>query len=411
MTAASKASERWDVVYPLVRLATALALMTIGGSGMYAAIVVLKPAATEFSSSRALGSLPYMLQMLGFGLGGVMMGWASDRWGVMRPALFGSLCLPAGFFLASGAEGIWELALFHGLLIGFFGAAATFAPLVADISHWFDKRRGIAVAIVISGSYTAGAIWPPVLQHYFDTVGWREAYLNHAIFCVIAMPLLCLLLYRRPATLAADSVEATAGWKRPLGMAPNMLLGILCAAGIGCCIAMAMPQVHIVAYVDDLGYATQRGAEMLALMLACGIVSRLGSGWISDRIGGLKTLLLGSGLQTLALLLFLPVDGLIMLYVVSALFGLSQGGIVPSYAMIIRRYFPPGAAGWRIATVLLFTMIGMALGGWMAATLYDLTGSYQAAFVNAIAFNLVNMALAYILLRRRHIGMPALAAA
>ena len=404
MTAAGSATDRWDAAYPLVRLGVALALMTIGGSGMYSAIVVLKPAAAEFGTSRALASLPDTLQMVGFGLGGVLMGWISDRMGVMRPALFASLSLPAGFWLASHASGIWELALIHGFLIGGIGASATMAPLVADISHWFNKRRGIAVAIVISGSYTAGAIWPPVFQQFFDAAGWRETYFGQAVFCLVAMPLLSLLLYRRPAAAATEDDETTAAWRRPLGMAPGLLQCIVCAAGVGCCIAMAMPQVHITAYVTDLGYAAQHGANMLGLMLAFGIVSRLASGWISDRIGGLKTLLLGSSLQALMLVAFLPVDGLTMLYIVSALFGLSQGGIVPSYAMIIRRYFPPGEAGWRIAVALLFTMLGMAVGGWMAGALYDLTGSYEAAFVNAIAFNLLNMVLAYIMLRRGRTG-------
>lgn len=412
MAAAGPISGRWDAAYPLVRLVAALMLMTIGGSGMYAAIMVLKPATAEFAVARAWGSLPYTLQMLGFGLGGVAMGWASDRWGVMRPSLLASLTLPAGFVLASRAEGIWELALVHALLIGAVGASATMAPLVADISHWFDRRRGIAVAIVISGSYTAGAIWPPIFQHFFDLYGWRATYFGHAVFCVIAMPLLSLLFYRRPQSVATSDEDAErSGWRRPLGMAPGLLQVILCAAGVGCCVAMAMPQVHITAYVTDLGYTAQHGANMLGLMLACGIVSRLGSGWISDRIGGLKTLLLGSSLQCLMLLAFLPVSGLEMLYVVSALFGLSQGGIVPSYTIIIRRYFPPGGAGWRIATVLLFTMLGMALGGWMSALLYDLTGNYKAAFINAVAFNLFNMALAYILLRRRHWDRPILATA
>lgn len=412
MTAAGPDSGRAHAVYPVVRLFAALALMTIGGSGMYAAIMVLKPAAAEFDISRAASSLPYTLQMLGFGLGGVAMGWASDRWGVMRPTLLASLTLPAGFVLASRADGIWELALAHGLLIGAVGASATMAPLVADISHWFDRRRGIAVAIVISGSYTAGAIWPPVFQHFFDLYGWRETYFGHAIFCLVAMALLSLVFYRRPEVAEVSSDDhAGSGWRKPLGMTPGLLQVILCAAGIGCCVAMAMPQVHITAYVTDLGYAAQHGANMLGLMLACGIVSRLGSGWISDRIGGLKTLLLGSSLQCVMLLAFLPTSGLTMLYVVSALFGLSQGGIVPSYTIIIRRYFPPRGAGWRIATVLLFTMIGMALGGWMSAALYDLTGNYRAAFINAVAFNLVHMTLAYILLRRRRLERPILATA
>ena len=171
-------------------------------------------------------------------------------------------------------------------------------------------------------------------------------------------------------------------------------------AGVACCVAMAMPQVHIVAYCGDLGYGAARGAAMLSLMLACGIVSRLVSGVICDRIGGLRTLLLGSVLQGLALLLFLPFDGLASLYVISALFGLFQGGIVPSYAIIVREHFLPAEAGARVGTVLMATLFGMALGGWMSGKVYDVTGSYDAAFANGVAWNLLNLTITLVLLAR-----------
>jgi MFS family permease len=166
-----------------------------------------------------------------------------------------------------------------------------------------------------------------------------------------------------------------------------------------------MPQVHIVAYCGDLGYGVARGAEMLSLMLGFGIFSRIASGFIADRIGGVATLLLGSTLQGVALLLYLFFDGLASLYVISALFGLFQGGIVAMYAIIIRDYFPPQEAGTRLGIVLMATLLGMALGGWMSGALFDFTGSYRAAFVNGLIWNLLNVSIAVWLLMRT-VGGP-----
>ncbi|KPK05974.1 MAG: MFS transporter [Betaproteobacteria bacterium SG8_39] len=373
-----------------LRLFTSLALMTIGGSGMYAVVVVLPLVQAEFSVARSVASLPYTLTMVGFGLGGILMGRLADRYGVIVPVLVGAVSLGVGFIAAGAAPGILVFALVQGLIIGFLGSSATFAPLVADTSLWFTRRRGIAVAICISGNYLAGALWPPVLQYFFDHVGWRATFTGVGLFCLVAMLPLALVL-RRPAPVL-DSSAAAAGLRQgssmPLGMAPGMLQLWLCVAGVACCVAMSMPQVHIVAYCGDLGFAAARGAEMLSLMLGFGIVSRLASGWISDRIGGL------------ALLLFLPFDGLATLYLISALFGLFQGGIVPSYAIIVREYFTPLEAGRRVGTVLMATLFGMALGGWLSGAIFDLTGSYHAAFVNGIAWNLVNIAIVVALLRR-----------
>ncbi len=304
-------------------------------------------------------------------------------------------------------------ALAHGVLIGALGSSATFAPLVADTSLWFVKRRGIAVAICASGNYVAGAVWPPVVQHFVGTHGWRATYIGLGVFCAVTIPLLAFLMRPRPpAAVAAVARHAGAAVpsSRPFGLSLNHAQALLCVAGVACCVAMAMPQVHIVAYCGDLGYGAARGAEMLSLMLACGIVSRIVSGLICDRIGGLRTLLLGSVLQGVALLLFLPFDGLVSLYVVSALFGLFQGGIVPSYAIIVREHFPPAEAGARVGTVLMATLFGMALGGWMSGKVFDLTGSYHAAFLNGLAFNALNLAIAgFLLLRVRRAAKVAVA--
>jgi MFS family permease len=391
-----------DSPYAWLRLAAALALMTIGGAGMYAVVVALPLVQAEFSVARAAASLPYTLTMVGFGLGGILMGRLSDRYGVIVPVLIGATSLGLGFVAAGAAPGILAFALVQGAIIGFLGSSATFAPLVADISFWFSRRRGLAVAICISGNYLAGALWPPVLQHFFDLYGWRSTFQGVGAFCLLAMLPLALALRRRPPRLepAASGSSARQASAMPLGMPPGLLQFWLCVAGVACCVAMSMPQVHIVAYCGDLGFPAARGAEMLSLMLGCGIVSRLASGWISDRIGGLRTLLLGSSLQALALLLFLPFDRLATLYVISALFGLFQGGIVPAYAIIVREYFTPLEAGRRVGTVLMATLFGMALGGWLSGEIFDLSGSYRAAFINGIAWNLVNLAIVVALLRR-----------
>jgi len=391
-----------ESLYACVRLAASLALMTIGGVGMYAMAVALAPVQAEFSAARGDASLPYTLTMIGFGLGGILMGRLSDRFGVFVPLLIGGAGLGLGFVAAGSAGSLPQLTLAHGILIGLLGCSATFAPLVADTSLWFNRHRGIAVAICASGNYLAGTVWPPVLQYFFDTSGWRATYVGVGIFCAITIPALAFVLRRRPPALdtpaAAGAFDVRS--ERPLGLSPNALMVLLAVAGVACCVAMSMPQVHIVAYCGDLGYGAARGAEMLSLMLGFGIVSRLVSGWISDRIGGLRTLLLGSALQGIALLLFLPFDGLVSLYVVSALFGLFQGGIVPAYALIVREHFSPTEAATRTGVVLMATLFGMALGGWMSGAIFDLTGSYRAAFLNGIGWNLLNLSIAFWLLYR-----------
>ncbi|MEM7404593.1 MAG: MFS transporter [Pseudomonadota bacterium] len=382
-------------VYPIVRVLVALALISISGSVMYFAIVALKLIASDFEISRGLASMPYSATMLGFGLGGIAMGYLSDKVGVMPVVLMGGFAMTMGYGLASQADTVFGYAAYHCLLLAFFGAGTMFAPLVSDISHWFDARRGAAVGVVISGSYVAGTIWPLVAQHYFDLYGWRESYSLMSWFCLVSIVPLALVLYPKPPTAAADAAVANQpSGERPLGMRPAGLQCLLCLAGIGCCAAMAVPQVHIVAFATDLGYSATRGAEMLALMLGGGIISRLVSGWLSDRIGGLSALILGSALQGIMVASFLFADGLVMMYVLSALFGLSQGGIVPSYTLIVRRFFAASQAGWRIGVTLFFTMLGMALGGWLAGELFFRTGSYDAAFMMGVGFNLLNLVIA-----------------
>jgi MFS family permease len=391
--------------YAWARLAMSLLLMTIGGSGMYSMTVVLPRVQQDFAVARGDVSLAYTFTMIGFGVGGILMGRWADRFGVMRVVMLGAVGLGLGFVAAGLSPGLLPFYAAQGLLVGMLGTSASFAPLVADTSRWFDRRRGLALAICMSGNYTAGAFWPPVMQHFIDSVGWRQTYVGLGVFCVVSMVPLALVLRRRPPAVdftapAATGVGIATASPRPLGLAPNTLLALLCVAAVACCVAMAMPQVHIVAYCGDLGFGAARGAEMLSLMLGMGVVSRLVSGWISDRIGGLRTLLLGALLQGIALVMFLPSDGLVSLYVVSGLFGLFQGGIVPAYALIVREYFPAQEAGARVGTVLMASLVGMALGGWMSGAVFDLTGSYRAAFVNGIAWNLLNLSIVSFLLWR-----------
>ncbi len=400
-----------ESTYAWVRLFITLAAVTIGTVGMYAASVVLPSIQADFGVDRSGASLPYAATMIGFGIGGIIMGRLSDRFGVFVPLVISALGLGLGFFIAGGAETIAGFNVAHGLLIGLLGSSATFAPLVADASLWFTRRRGIAVAICMSGNYLSGAVWPPIIQHFVEEVGWRQTYVGVGLFCMLSLlPLAFALRHRAPSTDLPLPGQASAAARaaavssvdpnRPLGMSPNTLLALLSVASVACCVAMAMPQVQIVAYCMDLGFGGTNGANMLSLMLAMGIVSRLASGWLSDRIGGLWTLLLGSVLQGFALWLYLLSHGLMSLYLVSALFGLFQGGIVPAYAVIVREYFPRESAGVRVGTVLMASLFGMALGGWMSGAIYDWSFSYRAAFLNGIAWNVLNAAIVIFLLWR-----------
>ena len=391
-----------DTPYAAARLVVTLALMTVGACGMYIVPVALPAVQAEFGVARADAALPYSLLMIGFGIGGLIMGRLADRYGVMVPLLIGAAGLGAGFAVAGTTQSLSGFMLAHGVLIGLLGSAAMFAPIIADTSLWWVRRRGIAVAICASGNYLGGALWPPVIQHYVEQLGWRQTYFGLGLFCFVVVTALAFFMRRRPPIVlpAAQGPAHARPAASPFGLTLLHAQTLLCIAGVACCVAMSMPQVHIVAYCADLGYGAARGAQMLSVMLAFGIAGRLISGAICDRIGGLRTLLLGSALQGMALLLFLPFDSLVSLYVIAALFGLFQGGIVPSYAIIVREHFPASEAGARLGLVIMCTLLGMALGGWMSGKVFDLTGSYGAAFLNGIAWNALNLTIAVFLLYR-----------
>ncbi len=389
-----------DSPYAWFRLVVSLVLATLGGVGMWSVVVSLPAVQVGFGVARGGASLPATLTMIGFGVGGVLMGKVSDRVGVVAPVIFGACCLGLGYVLASMAPSLTLFAVAYGLFVG-IGTSATFAPLIADISHWFEKRRGIAVALCASGNYIGGAIWPTVIEYFIRESGWRATHFGIGVFCLVTMVPIALLL-RSPSPVRAYGIAPPSGPRiGTMGLSPRALQTLLAVAGLSCCVAMSMPQVHIVAYCGDLGYGVARGAQMLSLMLAFGIISRIGSGLLADRIGGFWTLVIGSAAQGTALSLYLLTDALMPLYVISAMFGLFQGGLVPSYALVIRECFPASEAGSRVGFVMMMTLLGMALGGWMSGVIYDMTGSYQAAFANGVAWNVLNLVIAVFLLARR----------
>ena len=399
-TAATPASDI-DGRYAWLRLLAAVGLGTVGGVGMWSVVVVLPAVQADFGLSRGEASLSYSMAMAGFGAGGIIMGRLVDSLGIFRPMVAAIVTLALGYVGSAFAVAHWQFALTFGLFIAMLGSAISFGPLMADISLWFNRRRGIAVAICASGNYLAGTIWPPIVQQLVAAYGWRATHAVIGLVCLVVMLPLALVL-ARPAPIGDVTPAGPPGGaaapvlERPPRTPPfslPVLQVLLAVAGVTCCLAMSMPQVHIVAYCGDLGYGTARGAEMLSLMLGFGIVSRLASGFVADRIGGLNTLLIGSFLQTVALALYVPFDSLMSLYVVSALFGLFQGGLVPSYAIIVRDYFPPGEAGTRVGITLTATLMGMAIGGWLTGAIYDWTGSYQVAFLNGVFWNVVNLAI------------------
>jgi MFS family permease len=345
---------------------------------------------------------------MGFGLGSVVTGKITDRFGIVAAMALSIALLGVSFVLTGFAATLWQFNAAY-FLIG-LGTSATFAPLMAEVSHWFERYRGLAVTIVASGNYVAGTIWPPLVNWGVQSIGWRSTHIAIGIFCAVSMALLVLVLR---AIMGSGGARDHANAPPPqvdLKLSANALTVLLSIASISCCVAMAMPQVHIVAYCGDLGYGVARGAEMLSLMMGFGIVSRIGSGFLADKIGGIRTLLIGSAAQAFALLFYLFFDSLTSLYLISAMFGLFQGGIVPSYAIIVREAMPAREAATRVGIVISASVVGMSLGGWVSGVIFDATGSYAAAFANGLAWNVLNMSIVLgLLLRARGRGRLAVA--
>ena len=386
-----------------IRLVIALVIGSIGAVGMWAVVVVIPIVQTEFGATRGAVSLAFTLMMFGFGLGGVIAGKITDRFGIVAAMAISIAFLGVANVLAGLSTQLWQFVAAY-FLIG-LGTSATFAPLMAEASHWFERYRGLAVTIVASGNYVAGTMWPPIVSWGTQTIGWRYTHVGIGIFCASTMALLVLLLR---AQMGNDHIRDHANAPPPrvdLRLSTNTLTVLLSIASISCCVAMAMPQVHIVAYCGDLGYGVARGAEMLSLMMGCGIVSRIGSGYLADKIGGIRTLLVGSLAQGFALVFYLFFDSLASLYLISAMFGLFQGGIVPSYAIIVREAMPANEAATRVGIVIFASVFGMSFGGWVSGVIFDATGSYGAAFANGVAWNALNISIVVLLLIRSRMGL------
>ena len=397
----------FDSRYSWTRLAVTLLVATVGNVGMWSIIVVMPDMQAEFGIDRAGASLPYTMTMIGFALGNALVGRIVDARGISQALILSAILIAAGKVIGAMTGSIMGLSVMQ-LVIG-LGTATSFGPLIADISHWFRRRRGIAVAIAASGNYLSGAIWPVLLSGVMASFGWRGVYLSLAGIVLLVVVPMAIILGRQQMSAETKSSGAGAGGDSTmsLGLSANQLTVLLGIAGIGCCVAMSMPQVHIVSLCVDLGFGPAVGAEMLSLMLLGGVMSRLVFGLLSDRLGGIRTILIGSTLQCLALFLYLPFDGMVSLYVVSLIFGLAQGGIVPAYAIVVREYLPAHQAASRVGIVMMLTVVGMALGGWMSGWIYDVTGDYQMAFLNGIAWNVLNMGILAMLLWRSGRLRPA----
>ena len=381
-----------------VRLALAVVISAIGRVGMWSIMVVLPVVQAEFAATRGAISLAFTLTMLGFGLGGVATGRITDRFGIVVAMGLSIAFLGLAYVAAGLSTTLWQFIAVH-ILIG-LGTSATFAPLMAETSHWFERYRGLAVTIVASGNYLGGTLWPPLVNWGIQSAGWRTTYIAIGIFCVVAMTVVLAALRVQIGAQATRSHANAPPPRVDLRLSTNTLTVMLCIASIACCVAMAMPQVHIVAYCGDLGYGVARGAEMLSLMMAFGIVSRIGSGFLADKVGGIRTLLIGSVAQGVALLFYLFFDGLTSLYIISAMFGLFQGGIVPSYAIIVRESMPASEAGTRVGLVIFASVFGMSFGGWVSGVIFDVSGSYAAAFANGLLWNALNITIMVALLIR-----------
>jgi len=391
-----------------VRLFVVLLIASIGAVGMWSVVVVMPTVQAEFGASRGAVSLATTMIFMGFGSGGVVTGRITDRFGIIAAMALSIAFLGVSFVLAGLAATLWQFNLVY-FLIG-LGTSATFAPLMAEVSHWFERYRGLAVTIVASGNYVAGTVWPPLVNYGVQEIGWRWSHIAIGIFCAVTMTILLVVLR---AIMGSGGARDHANAPPPqvdLNLSTNTLTVLLCIASISCCVAMAMPQVHIVSYCGDLGYGVARGAEMLSIMMGFGIISRIGSGFLADKVGGLRTLLIGSIAQAFALLFYLFFDSLTSLYLISAMFGLFQGGIVPSYAIIVREAMPAREAATRVGIVIFASVFGMSFGGWVSGVIFDATGSYAAAFANGFGWNLLNVTIVLgLLIRARGRGRLAMA--
>jgi MFS family permease len=384
-----------------------LAILAVAFGGPWIAVVALKTIAAETGGARSVPAFASSLAWFGAGIGGIGMGQLADRYGVRWTALFGSMMIALGLAVSAyGAPWLgqtWALYIGHGLFIGLIGNAGLNAPMYVYVSRWFDRRRGSALALISSGQYIAGAAWPPIFDRLIEGYGWRQTMFMFGLLQVTIIVPLALVFLKRPPEVMPPPVAATSGAEKPavLGWPPNLVFGMLMVAAYCCCVPMSMPQGHLVALCTDLGISASHGAAMLSVLLGVAFFSRQMWGWISDRIGGLMTVLIGSVWQFFAVVAFAVTQDEIGLFTVSALFGLGFAGIIPAYALIARELFPARDAGWRIPVLLFCSGFGMASGGWFAGLLYDHFGYYAPAFVAGLIFNAINLLMIGALVARR----------
>ena len=385
----------------VVASAALCALMLSSGAAWIAA-VALKDIAAEVDGVRSIPALASALAWFGSGIGGIMMGRIADRIGTRWTVAFGAVMIAVGLALSSLGPS-WPLWIGHGLFIGLIGFGGINAPLYVYVSRWFDKRRGSALALISSGTYLAGALWPPVFERAIAALGWRETMLWYALLEGAVVVSIALIFFRHPPEVIQPAPAPVPGSApaRVLGLPPNLVFGAMCVAAIMCCIPMAMPQGHLVAFCSDLGISRSVGAVMLSVLLGTAFLSRQIWGAVSDRIGGLTTVLVGSLWQCAAMIAFLLTQSEVGLFTVSAVFGLGFSGIIQAYVLALREMFPASQASWRIPTLLMFTALGMASGGWLAGLLYDHFGYYAPAFAVGVGANLINLTIVGTLVARR----------
>lgn len=380
----------------------AVTILTISYGGPLISVVALKPIAAELHTERSGAAAAAALVYLGASVGGILAGWLAGRLGVRRIVIFGAVMSGAGLVL-SGSGGLWELYAGHGVLMGLFGNAFMFTPLLTYVSRWFEKRRGSAVALISSGQSVAGALWPSLITLSIDAVGWRQTMFWYGILLAVVVIVLAAIFLHPPPAVPAAALATARGGERSgqvLGLSPNLVMVLLAVAITFCCIPMAIPINHIVAYCGDLGFSAQYGAAMLSLLLATAFFARQFWGWLCDRIGGLQTLVWASLAQMTALVGFASIqDGHVMLAVAVA-FGFGQAGLVPAYVIAVRQHYSLQEANWRIPAVLFGGTLGMAIGGWGAGLIFDFSASYIPAFAAGLAFNALNFAIVFFLFNR-----------
>jgi len=370
----------------------ALAILGMSFGAAWITVVALKDIASEGGGLRSVPALASALAWLGSGIGGILMSRIAERVGTRSTVIVGSLMIGLGLSISTFGPP-WPLWIGHGLFIGLIGLGGINAPLYIYVSRWFDRRRGSALALISSGTYVAGAFWPPIFEQVIANFGWRQAMLWYALAEIVVVVPLAAIYFRAPPEVIhpAEVSGDNPGKARVLGWPSNAVFALMCSAGVLCCIPMAMPQGHLVAFCSDLGISRSMGALMLSVLLGTAFLSRQVWGVISDRIGGLATVLIGSAWQAASMTAFLLTQNEVGLFTVAAAFGLGFSGIIPAYVLAVRELFPASEASWRIPTLLLFSGGGMAAGSWLAGLIYDHLGFYTPAFAVAIGANIFKM--------------------